>query len=239
MSIALGINVYNDAIALRGLLESGQHFFDNIFVIHSGPGGKRSEDGTIELLEQYGIAPVFADIGKGFGNIRTRLIHECGCDWCFILDADERFHPLLPVMHCFGTDRYPNPPAPNLRVSREAEVINQGAHVKQQIQRADLMAMRATRRHWFDFSFSKPAENWEIIWDHQLRLVRNSPSIHYTQGMHERLVDDRTGKTPFFLDQDPIGGPFIDHYHLFFRKARPGHKEGNEEYYRDHLESIK
>lgn len=238
-SIALACNVYQDAMALRGLLETGQHYFDNLFILHSGPGGKRSTDGTIELCESFGISPVFDDIDRGFGAIRTRLLHECGCEWAMILDADERFHPLLSVMRCEGTDRYPNPPSPNLVVTRSADVINQGAHVKNQIQRPDLMAIRATRRHWFDFTFTRPAENWQMIWDHQLRCVRNTPHISYTRGMHEAIVDDRTGRTPYFLEQDPIGGPMIDHYHLFFRKARPGHKEANEAYYRDHLEQIK
>jgi hypothetical protein len=238
MSIALAVNAYNDAAALRGLLELGQSYFDNIYVIHAGPGGKKSEDGTIDLLESFGIAPVFADINAGFGSIRTRLLHECGCDWAFIMDCDERFFPTMHVLRCDGTDRYPSAPIPNLRVTRTADVISQGDHVKNQIKNPELMAIRCTRRHWFDFSMRRPAENWELIWDHQLRLVRNHPKIHYTRGMHEALVDDRTGKTPFFLQQDPIGGPFIDHFHMFFRRARPGHKEANEAYYRDNLEKI-
>ena len=77
-SIALCINVYQDAKALRGCLESGSMFFDNIFVIHAGPGGRYSTDGTIEVLEDFGIKPVFDDIERGFGKIRTRLIHDCG-----------------------------------------------------------------------------------------------------------------------------------------------------------------
>lgn len=230
-SIALGINVYNDAAALRGLLELGSRYFDNIYVLHTGPGGVPSTDGTIELCHSFGIQPVFDDIQKGFGHIRSRLIHDCGCDWCFIMDADERFYPQIEVITCDGTDRYPNPMNPKLTVTKKKDVINQGEHIKTQIKDPQLMALRMTRRHWFDFKMTKPAENWQIIWDHQMRCVRNHPDIKFTLDMHEALIDARTGKAPKFLGQDPIGGPFIDHFHLFFRHANPGHKEFNEANY--------
>lgn len=233
-SIALATNVYNDAIALRGLLETASQFFDNLFIIHSGPGGKYSEDGTIELCESFGIKPVFDDMNRGFGAIRTRLIHDCGCDWAMIMDADERFYPTMNVITCEGSDRYPNPPDPKLKVTKHKDIINQGAHIKNQINNPELMAIRASRRHWFDFSMTRPSENWQTIFDHQLRIVRNHQRIHYTLSMHEALIDGRTGTTPKFLMQDPVGGPFFDHFHLFFRKARPGHKEQNEEYYKSY-----
>lgn len=231
MSIALCCNVYNDAAALRGLLELGSSYFDNIFILHTGPGGAKSTDGTIELCESFGISPIFDDIQKGFGAIRTRLIHDCGCDWAMIMDADERFYPQIKVMTCHGTDRYPNPPDPKLTVTKQDDVINQGDHVKNQIKNPELMAIRATRRHWFDFTMTKPAENWQTICDHQLRIVRNVKEIHYTLNMHERLIDDRTERTPRFLEQDPIGGPFYDHFHLFYRRTQPGKKEANEKNY--------
>lgn len=230
-SIALAVNVYNDASALRGLLELSSGYFDNLFVIHSGPGGALSTDGTIELCESFGIKPVFDDMNRGFGAIRTRLLHDCGCEWAMVLDADERFFPLINAMSCEGTDRYPNPPNPKLTVEKTPHVINQGSHVKYHINNPALMAMRFTRRHWFDFAMTRPAENWGRIWDHQLRCVRNNPAIHYTLAMHEALVDERTGETPRFMEQDPVGGPHIDHFHLYFRKANPGHKEANEQNY--------
>ena len=39
MSLALCCNVYQDAAPLRGLLETGSRYFDDIYIIHSGPGG--------------------------------------------------------------------------------------------------------------------------------------------------------------------------------------------------------
>src|ERR1700722_13140534 len=73
-SIALAGNVYNDAHALRGALETGARFFDNFFFVHSGPNGAYSTDGTIELLEKFGATVVFDDISKGYGVIRTRCL---------------------------------------------------------------------------------------------------------------------------------------------------------------------
>lgn len=232
-SISLCCNVYNDAPALRGLLESGIRYFDNIFIVHSGPGGARSTDGTIELCEQFGATIVFDDIQRGFGVIRSRLIHECGCAWAFILDADERFFPQLPVMKCSGSEKYPEAPHPKLTVEHKSDIISQGAHVKNQIGNPKLMALRSTRRHWFDFSMKTPAQNWLDIRDHQLRIIRNIPEIRFQSDrlMHERLIDTRTGADPAFLAQDDIGGPFHDHFHLFFRTAQPGHKEFNERNY--------
>lgn len=231
VSIAMCCNVYQDALMLRGLLEMSSSYFSNLFVIHSGPNGAYSTDGTIELCESFGIKPVFDDISRGFGAIRSRLLHDCGCEWAMIMDADERFFPLINTMKCEGTDRYPNQLDPNLKVIKGADVINQGAHVKNQIKNPELMAMRFTRRHWFDFTMTKPAESWNLIWDHQLRCVRNSPHISYSRSMHEILTDDRTGKTPRFLEQDPVGGPHVEHMHLFSRKNQPGHKEFNESNY--------
>lgn len=230
MSISLCCNVYNDAAALRGLLESGARYFDNLFIVHSGPGGARSTDGTIELCEKFGATIVFDDINRGFGVIRTRLLHECGCDWGFIMDADERFYPQIHVLECEGTESYPQVASPKLTVTETRHCIDQGAHVKSLISKPDNMAIRSTRRHWFDFTMRKPTQNWLSNRDHQLRIVRNHPEIGYVTNvvMHERLLDNRTGKDPHFATQDDMGGPFHDHFHMAFRTAYPGTKERNE-----------
>ena len=233
MSIALACNVYNDAAALRGLLESGARYFDNLFIIHSGPGRARSTDGTIELCEKFGATLLFDDMDRGFGAIRTRLIHDCGCDWAFIMDADERFFPQMKVLECHGEDDWKGPSDPHppkLTVTEKSDVIDQGAHVKNTIRNPEVMAIRSTRRHWMDFTMRRPTQNWHRNQDHQLRIVRNLPEIAYASSikMHERLVDSRTGKDPKFVMQDPVGGPFHDHFHMAFRTAYPGSKEWNE-----------
>jgi len=224
-------NVYNDAAALRGLLETAAPFFDNLFVVHSGPGGARSTDGTIELCEHFGATIVFDDMQRGFGAIRSRLIHDCGCAWAFIMDADERFHPTL--MHCEGVESYPAMPAPNLSTFDKEEICTQGALLRELIARPELMSILSTRRHWFDFTRRRPTQNWLLNPDPQLRIVRNLPEIRYVteKMMHERLIDERTGENPKHQIADLYAGPFHDHYHCFFRNARPGSKEFNERNY--------
>lgn len=233
MSISLAINFWNDAAAMRGLLETGARYFDNIFAINSSPDGSPSTDGSIELLESFGATIKYDNINKGYGVIRTRLLHECGCEWAMILDCDERFHPLLPVITCEGSERYPDAPTPNLKVTAHSDVINQGAHLKNLITNPNIMAVRATRRHWFDYTMTRAAQNWcgpFGIRDHQLRILRNLPEIGYQRDrvMHERCIDSRTGQDPTYAAQDENGGPFIDHYHLFYRRTQPGKKEANE-----------
>lgn len=236
MSIALACNVYQDANALRGLLESGARYFDNIFIIHAGPGGAYSTDGTIELCEKFGATIVFDDIQKGFGKIRTRLIHECGCAWAMIMDADERFHPQMKAMDCEGEGEWniasPGAP-PDLRVIVKKDVIDQGDHIRNLMSNPANMAIRATRRHWFDFTMRRPTQNWMRNQDHQLRIVRNVREIGYLSKvvMHEQLIDTRTGSTPVFALQDPVGGPHYEHFHVAFRTAYPGTKEWNEANY--------
>lgn len=230
VSIAMCCNVYQDAPAVRGLLEASAPYFSNLFFVHSGPGGAYSTDGTIELIEQFGATVVFDDIQRGFGAIRSRLIHDCGCTFAMILDADERFFPMLPVIHCEGTDRYPAQPEPNLSSHFRADVCNQGAFLKELIRRPDLNAIVTIRRHWFDFAMRKPAENWLLIKDYQMRIVRNLPEIGYQADkvMHERLIDSRTGTGPTHFSPDDYTGPFHDHFHLHYRRTRPGQKEKNE-----------
>lgn len=236
MSIALACNVYQDAHALRGLLETGASYFDNIFIIHAGPGGAYSTDGTIELCEKFGATLVFDDIQKGYGVIRTRLIHECGCGWAFILDADERFFPQMKAMEPHGDVDWKgpgDPTVPDTTVTVKKDVIDQGDHVRHMIAKPHIMAIRTTRRHWMDFTMRRPTMNWWRNHDHQLRIVRNLPEIGYVKDrlMHERMVDTRTGKDPNFAEEDPIGGPFHDHFHMAFRNAYPGTKERNERNY--------
>lgn len=233
VSISMCCNVYNDAPALRGLLEASAPYFDNLFVVHSGPGGVYSTDGTIELCEQFGATIVFDDMQRGFGKIRTRLIHDCGCAFAFILDADERFFPSMPVMHCEGTDRYPSQQQPNLSSFKKSQTCDQGRWLKEAIKTPGCNAVRTIRRHWFDFQMTKPAENWLLIKDYQLRIVRNDPHIGYIgdRVMHELLRDSRTGQDPTYISGDDYMGPYHDHFHLFYRRTRPGYKEANEANY--------
>lgn len=232
--IAAAYNVFNDAAALRGSLECSARFFDNIFVIHSGPGGAVSTDGTMELLEEFGIKPVMADMNDGFGVIRSRLIHECGEDWAFLLDADERFFPSQPAMTCLGSEIWQlNGPKPALTVTHRPELIHQGQHLRSLCALPHHDAIKTIRRHWFDFGMKQPSENWIERKDWQLRIVRNRAEIGYKTDvkMHEQIIDSRINDVPRHYTADDYGGPFHDHFHLFFRYAQPGKKEANEAYY--------
>lgn len=228
-SIAACINFYNDATALRGAMESASPFFDNIFCINAGPGGVRSTDGSIELCEQFGATVVYDDIQHGFGAIRSRLIHDCGCTWAFIMDADERFHSKIPVLHCEGSEAYPQVETPNLSTFKRADVHDQGAILRSLMERPGIKAIRTSRRHWFDFTLNKPTQNWLRVPDWQLRIVKNLPEVGYQKDrvMHERLLDESTGQDPASIDS----GLFHDHYHCHFRRTQPGFKEAREQNY--------
>lgn len=109
MSVTIGIvaNVYNEANALPGWLESATSFADWVGVMHAGPGGVKSDDGTLEILEKWRIPVEFCVIDDGFGVVRTKTLRMCPCDWIMLLDADERFHRLINIMTCSGESTPP------------------------------------------------------------------------------------------------------------------------------------
>jgi hypothetical protein len=101
-TIGLVANIYNEANALPGWLETHTPFFDHIAVYHSGPQGAKSSDGTIEILEKWGIPITWGSIDAGYGVVRNATFRCSPCDWVMLLDADERFYPTLRVMRCVG-----------------------------------------------------------------------------------------------------------------------------------------
>lgn len=234
MSIAACWNVYRDAKALRGSLELASSYFDNLFVILTPPGGEANKDDeTCDLLREFGIDPKFGDINEGFGVIRSRLIHECGCDWAFLMDADERFYPSQFQLRCEGDERYPGIRHPALTVRTSKELICPGNHLRELMKLPDIDAIKTIRRHWLTFDMKHPAQNWEQHPDWQLRIVRNVAEIGYERSrrMHERIIDKRRNGEPRSFQASVPGGPFHDHFHCHFRHAHPGTKERNEAEY--------
>ncbi len=216
---------------MRGSLEASSGYFDNIFCIVTPPGGEANKDDeTCDLLREFGIDPKFGDINEGYGVIRSRLIHECGCEWGMILDSDERFRPSQEVLKCDGSERYPEQRNPAITVRKSTELIYPGITLKEAIKNPNIDAVKGVRRHWFDFTHTRPSQNWHQHPDWQLRIVRNIPEISYKTNvrMHEQLIDSRTGQTPKHFTGENI---YWDHYHLFYRFAHPGTKERNEENY--------
>lgn len=239
-TIGLVANIYNEANALPGWLETHTPFFDHIAVYHSGPQGAKSTDGTIEILEKWHIPVTYGSIDAGYGVVRNATFRCSPCDWVMLLDADERFFPVHRTLTCFGEstphsevdailqtydfhDLKTMPPnwenlkrlGANLRVDI-SESYNQGARLREILtHHPHLDAVDTIRRHWHDFSLRKPTQNWHTDPDWQMRLVRNDERIHFDPNvrMHERLL----GVNHVF-HADMTRGPFFDHFHFTFKR---------------------
>ena len=239
MAVTIGIvaNVYNEANALPGWLETHLPFADDVRVYHAGPQGSLSDDGTLEILEKWGVPVEFGSIDEGFGVVRTRAIHSSPCEYVMLLDCDERFYPLHRTLTCEGQStpqqevdwilqgydfRGVNLPnweniaklGANLRVVA-GEPYNQGVYLRNILETEKPDAVCTVRRHWHDLSFRRPTQNWYTDPDWQMRLVRNHSNIYFDPNtrMHECLVGaDRV----FRANMDC--GPFFDHFHFSMKK---------------------
>lgn len=244
-TLGLVANVYQEVNALPGWLETHLPFFDDVRVTHAGPQGARSTDGTIELLEKWRVPIDFDCIDDGFGAVRTRTIRRSPCEYVMLLDADERFYPVHRVMVCTGTSTPPSEVdeilatydfrdlkamhsnwenvgrlGSGLRTDIK-EAYDQGARLREVLLNYKPDAVLAVRRHWHDFSFRRPTQNWHEVPDWQLRIVRNDPSIHYDPAVrvHEHLL----GADNVFR-ADPTRGPFFDHFHFAFKRMEPAQR---------------
>ena len=236
-TIGLVANIYNEANALPGWLETHLPYFDDVRVLHAGPGGQYSDDGTLEILKKWNIPVEFCAIDEGFGAVRTRALRMSPCDWVMILDADERFYPVHRILSCSGEAtpqsevdwilqsydfRGVNLPnwenvaklGSNLRVSVES-TYNQGARLRETLETERPDAVVTVRRHWHDFSFRRPTQNWFTDPDWQMRLVKNDPRIHFdlSKRMHEQLLGAQHN-----IRADTVRGPFFDHFHFTFKR---------------------
>jgi glycosyltransferase involved in cell wall biosynthesis len=220
-TIAAACNFYNEVNALPGFLESATQFFDELVMVNCGPDGKLSDDGSLDILRKWGIPWEVASINPGFGHVRTELIRRAKSDWVMIMDCDERFHRNMPLLRCEGDEKYPELPNPKLTVT-EHGIHRHGETLRAAIEEADRIGhptVLACRRHWFDFTFRRPCQNWHKIEDLQLRIVKNIPQISYRANvkMHERIVDERTGGDPKWVYAGNQNGVFFDHYHCHFK----------------------
>lgn len=247
MPVSLGVvcNVYQEINALPGWLEAASSFFDDIQVMHAGPGGADSTDGTMELLEKWRIPIHRTSIDQGFGIVRTSAIRASKCEWVMLLDADERFYQFAPVLSCTGESTPPDQVnqilqeydcrtqeacpsnfenlhklGANLRVT-VGEIYNQGAWLRDFLQHGALDAVCTIRRHWHDFSWKRPTQNWHTDPDYQVRLMRNVEGIHFDANtrMHEQLIGASNRYQP-----NQVHGPFMDHFHLFYKKMEPNQR---------------
>ena len=217
-SISLACNFYREENAMPGLLENASAFFDDFVMLHCPPAGVNpNDDPTLDILRKWGIPWKTGTLEHGFGAARTQLIRETKTDWLWISDADERFYPMAPALTCEGTEGYPQFENPSLTVYGAGGVYDQGKLLREMM-RTDKLSILVSRRHWFDFTWSRPCQNWDTIPDPQCRCVRAGEYLVYHGVMHEGLKDLRTGRTPEHnkLITGP-GGLFIDHYHCHFK----------------------
>lgn len=234
-TIGLVANVFNEVNALPGWLETHLPFFDDVRVMHAGPQGAYSTDGTLELLEKWRIPVEFCCIDDGFGVVRTKTMRMSPCEYVMLLDADERFFPIHRAMHCEGQGTpqaevdwilqsydFNGVNLPNwenvAKLGNALRVKDTGIHHQGDYLRDILTtcpdAVCTMRRHWHDFSFKRPTQSWYEHPDWQMRLIRNDPSIYFNPDtrMHEQLVG---GTNVFRAD---ARGPFFDHFHFTFKR---------------------
>jgi glycosyltransferase involved in cell wall biosynthesis len=238
-TIGLVANIFNEANALPGWLETHLPFFDDVRVMHAGPQGEYSTDGTMEILEKWKVPVAFCSIDGGFGVVRSRTLRMSPCDWVMLLDADERFFHTHRVMTCMGESTPPSeadailqtydfrdlktmiPNWENVsRLGADLRVhlgtaYNQGILLRDKVETGGYDAIVTIRRHWHDFSFKRPTQNWHTDPDWQMRLVRNHPSIFFDPStrMHERLVGAER-----VIRASHEHGPFFDHFHFTFKR---------------------
>ena len=171
MTLTLGLvaNVFNEVNALPGWLETHLPYFDDVRVTHAGPQGKRSTDGTIELLERWGIHVDFDSIDDGFGAVRTRTIRRSPCDYVMLLDADERFYRSHHVLVCTGEST----------PQSEVDTVLQSYDFKEAAGKTLPIAMKAMRSNW---------ENMDRLGAKlRVNIVGNEP---YNQGQRLRDILD-------------------------------------------------
>lgn len=226
MSIGIVCNAHRETYAMPGWLEMATAFFDDVCVVSSPPSDAEPDEETIELVEKAGVRLVHTTIDEGYGVVRTRCIRECKADWCLITDADERFLPVVPIMRCEGSEKYPDTLTPNLSVHVDIPKFDQGKMLREMVASAGSNdAIRLCRRHWFDEpgSLTKPCQNWHHHPDWQLRLIRNSQFMFYLpeRKLHEHLKDSRTWAEPSWSSGDTTRGPFIDHFHHWAKSRDP------------------
>lgn len=238
-TIGLVANMYNECNALPGWLETHLPYFDDVRVLHAGPQGAYSNDGTLEILKKWNVPVEFCAIDDGFGVVRTKALRMSPCDYIMLLDADERFYQVNRRMECTGQGTpqsevdwilqsydYSGVNLPNwenidkLGSNLKVEIggaYDQGDRLREMLERDTPDVVQSVRRHWHDLSMTKPTQNWHELPDWQMRIVRNREDIHFESStrMHERLVGFEK------VVSSTVYGPFFEHFHFHFKRMEP------------------
>lgn len=226
-SIGVAASFRDEHNALPGFLEMAMQCFDSIFLADASVDMTPSTDGSREIIKKFGLPePPIWDLSAGFGAIRSQLVHSVNTDWVIVMDLDERFYVTAPVLKCEGTDRYPAVANPDLKVTQIQSCYNQKEFLMQRIveaERRGIKFVRFSRRHWFRPGFTQPCENWNTIRDFQMRCMKARSGVGFKSEtrMHEKSWDFNKNQAPEYVEDDPNFGPFLDHYHCFFKPMEP------------------
>lgn len=235
-SISVVCNFHKEPLALPSFIRHAEEFFDEVVFVSSPPDGVQPCEESLEIIKGSGHRLHHFTVSKGFGVLRTRCLQLSKGDWTIILDADEIMAVTAPRMTCEGTEKYPETKEPKITVTKHGEV-NQKQQLLDLIakaERAEMLAVCLSRRHWFDAPkvWERPCQNFSTIHDWQLRCVKNSRFVCYDPEwrMHEKLVLTQTWAEPPYIRGD--GGPFIDHFHCFYKIRDPEKNKQDMETYR-------
>lgn len=227
-SIGVAASFRDEVNALPGFLESASQFFDEILLVDCSMNMTPSTDGSLDIIRKWGLPdPPLWDLSNGFGAVRNQLMQTSKTDWTVILDIDERMNVALPSLTCTGAESYPTVEHPKLSTENTGGYYyNHRALLLDKIRQAEaqgIKTVRFRRRHWFEFGFTKPTQNWQTIPDWQLRCMKSRAGVGYTvmPRMHEAAYDYVEGRDPRYIEEDAQLGPFIDHYHLHYKKMEP------------------
>lgn len=231
-SIGIASTFRDECNALPGYLESAARVFDAIYLVDCSMDLSPSTDGSLDIIRKWGLPdPPRWSLAKGFGSVRSQLVHSCPTDWVIVADIDERIQGAAYEMTCEGTEKFPDIEQPDLRVTRGG-VYDHFALIVEKIMEAErrgLKAVRFQRRHWFAPDFTRPCENWNMRKDYQLRCMKARSGIGFTEfpRMHERAIDSTLNRDPEYVEDDAIRGPFFDHLHLHFKKMEPDQRKAD------------
>lgn len=232
-SIGVAATFRDEVNALPGFIESAAKFFDHIFLVDCSMDMTPSTDGSLDIVRKWGLSdPPLWNLSAGFGAIRSQLIHSSPTDWTVVMDIDERMYVLVEEVRCHGDERFPSNPNPQLRVERTGGIYNQFHLLTKKIMEAEAYgrkAVRFQRRHWMDMSGNRPCENWNVHHDYQLRCMKSRAGVGFNPEtkMHEHALDRTTGRNPEYIEDDPMLGPFLDHYHCFFKPMEKEQREAD------------
>jgi len=227
MKIGVVCHFHAERHALRPFIEAAEKMFDEIVLVSSPMDGTPPDPETIKIAEASGHKLIYDTLSQGFGALRTRCIGYSSCEWVMIADADEVLWPTAPDLHCTGRDKFPQTLAPNLQVGRSEGETNQYATLRGLCAKAGndgSLAICLSRRHWMGApgEWDRPAQNWTVEQDWQLRLVKNSQWLCYDPEvkMHERLLFTPTWNEPRFI-RVTDGSLFVDHYSWHYKSQEP------------------